>query len=349
MTALKLRGVSKSFGGGLALDRVDLDIPDGARTVIVGPSGSGKSTVLRLIGGFERPDAGAITAGDRILADASRSVPAHSRQIGYVAQDGALFPFLTVAENVMYGVPRAARSPRAVAGLLETVQLDPSLGARQPSELSGGQQQRVALARALARRPDVMLLDEPFSALDTGLRESTSRMVAETLARAGITAVLVTHDQAEALSFADHLAVIRDGRIAQAGPPHELYTRPCDPVTAGFLGDTVTLPASSSNGAASCPLGTVMVSNPELSSASVIMFRPDQLAISACGCGEGNAAVLASDYRGTRCVLTVQFDPPGVDASRPDAVRIPVAGLRDFTVGQRVRVSALTPGVLFTT
>ena len=170
-TMLDIRGLGKSFNGHTVLDHIDLNVPVGSTTAVVGSSGCGKTTLLRLIAGFETPDTGAVSISGRQVASPERSVAPHRRSVGYVAQDGALFPHLTVGQNIAYGLPGAARSRDVrdrVTDLLETVSLDASYASRRPHQLSGGQQQRVALARALARRPVLMLLDEPFSALDTG-------------------------------------------------------------------------------------------------------------------------------------------------------------------------------------
>jgi iron(III) transport system ATP-binding protein len=171
-SAIDIRGIGKRYGATPVLESIDLDVPAGSKTVIVGSSGSGKTTLLRLLSGFDFPDAGTIRIGSDIVAGPGVAVPAHRRGIGHVAQDGALFPHLTVGQNVSFGLDRHERGDRTaiVAELLELVSLDPSLSSRRPDELSGGQQQRVALARAMARKPGIMLLDEPFSALDTGLR-----------------------------------------------------------------------------------------------------------------------------------------------------------------------------------
>ena len=227
MTTLELKALYKNYGAVRALDGVDLLVQPGSRTAIVGPSGSGKTSLLRVIAGFEVPDAGRVTLGGQLLADGPEAVPAHRRGIGYVPQDGALFPHLSVADNVGFGLARndPQRSQR-IAELMDMVSLDAAMLQRRPHELSGGQQQRVALARALALRPRLMLLDEPFSALDTGLRAATRKAVAQLLQSAGITTILVTHDQSEALSFADQVAVMRHGRLAQVGSPTELVPAP---------------------------------------------------------------------------------------------------------------------------
>ncbi len=213
-----------------ALDGIDLGVAAGSRTAIVGPSGCGKTTLLRIIAGFEAPDSGRVALGGRVLSEGPDAMPAHHRGIGFVVQDGALFPHLSVAANVGFGLNRnEPRRAERIAELMDMVELDAALLPRKPDELSGGQQQRVALARALARKPQLMLLDEPFSALDTGLRDTTRKSVARLLSGAGITTILVTHDQPEALSFADQVAVMREGRLPQVGTPRALYLRPQGP------------------------------------------------------------------------------------------------------------------------
>lgn len=277
MSFLEINAVSKSYGPTHALRSVSFSIHEGSRTAIVGPSGSGKSTLLRLIAGFETPDSGQITLQGQLQAEAGFLVPAHKRGIGLVSQDGALFPHLSVADNIGFGIERSApdRASR-IANLAEMVELDVVMLNRRPHQLSGGQQQRVALARALGRQPRLMLLDEPFSALDTGLRETMRKTVSKLLSNAGITTILVTHDQTEALSFADQLAVLRDGALVQVGTPRALYECPADRQTAMFLGDAILLPAQVENGMASCILGKIPVDG-NRSGPCEIMLRPEQM------------------------------------------------------------------------
>jgi len=222
MADVVLDGIAKRFGAIVVLDGLDLRVDDGATLAIVGPSGCGKTTILRLIAGFEEPDAGSIAIGGTIVAG-SDWVPAHRRGIGYVPQDGALFPHLNVGDNVTYGL--RARDGRAarLRELLDLVSLDPALAARRPDELSGGQQQRVALARALAIKPRLMLLDEPFSALDADLRAETRHAVRRVLDTTGTTAIVVTHDPVDAHDFASAVAVMDAGRIARTGSPTDIY------------------------------------------------------------------------------------------------------------------------------
>lgn len=237
MSTLQLQAIGKSYNSVKVLEHVDLQVAQGSRTAIVGPSGSGKTTLLRIIAGFEIPDSGQVILQGLPMANGSGWVPAHLRGIGFVPQDGALFPHFTVAGNIGFGLKGSKRDKqRRIDALMDMVALDRRLGALWPHELSGGQQQRVALARALSQQPKLMLLDEPFSALDTGLRAATRKAVAELLAEAKVASILVTHDQTEALSFADQVAVMRNGRLAQVGPPQDLYLRPVDEPTATFLG-----------------------------------------------------------------------------------------------------------------
>ena len=245
MTQLAVAGLDKRFGAHQVLADLSLDVPAGSLTAILGPSGSGKTTLLRVLAGFEHADAGTVT--DR-LRDGRRAGPCSSperRRIGYVPQEGSLFPHLTVAANVAFGLSRRTwgrdRRARRCAELLEAVGLG-GLDRRYPHQLSGGQQQRVALARALAIAPEVVLLDEPFASLDANLRASVRADVQQLLKESGTTTVLVTHDQDEALSTADRVAVLRDGGIAQCAAPQELYCRPVDADMARFIGEANLIP-----------------------------------------------------------------------------------------------------------
>ncbi|OWU85213.1 polyamine ABC transporter ATP-binding protein [Oceanicola sp. 22II-s10i] len=243
MPAVSFDKVSRHFGSVRAVDGVDLDIGEGEFFAMLGPSGSGKTTCLRLIAGFERPTAGDI----RLFGDSVRDLPPYRRQVNTVFQDYALFPHLNVRDNVGYGLmiagrPRAERD-REVAAALEMVRLG-GYGQRKPSELSGGQRQRVALARALVNRPRVLLLDEPLGALDLKLREQMQEELKSLQRQLGITFVFVTHDQGEALSMADRIAVFNEGRIQQVGTPEDVYFRPDVPFVADFVGSSNVLPAA---------------------------------------------------------------------------------------------------------
>ena len=326
MNALELHALCKSFGSQRALADVSLSVPTGGRTVIVGPSGSGMTTLLRMIAGFEFPDSGSLTLNGQVLVDTTHAVPAHQRQIGYVPQDGALFPHMTVADNIGFGLTAKGEAHHSrIAELMDSVALDANMARRWPHELSGGQQQRVALARALAQQPRLMLLDEPFSALDTGLRSAMRKMVARLLSDAGITTVLVTHDQAEALSFADQLAVMRQGRLVQSGPPMEMYQYPADEQTALFLGDAVVLPARIQAGWADCDLGRIQTNSPLSHDTARIMLRPEQVHLSATGCP---GVVTEREFGGNTCTLTVALhaDPSHTILVRSAGLLAPLAG-----------------------
>jgi iron(III) transport system ATP-binding protein len=304
VTSLDLTGVTKSYGRQPVLHGVDLHVPAGSLAAVLGPSGSGKTTLLRIIAGFERADAGTVGLGGRVVDDGRRQLAPEKRRIGYVPQDGGLFPHLTVAANVAFGLPgRASRHTAAVAELLSRVGLA-GLEGRYPHQLSGGQQQRVALARALAIRPEIVLLDEPFSALDAGLRASIRADVQAILREFEATAVLVTHDQDEALSMADLVAVVRDGRIAQCATPRELYQQPADPELARFVGEANLLPGTlegSGSGAGtvrtvfgSVPLHAASPGDGVDGSDALVLIRPEQIDLRPRDGGDGGDALPAT-------------------------------------------------------
>jgi len=336
MSDLTVVGVSKSFGRTRVLEGIDLHVPAGSLTAILGPSGCGKTTLLRLIAGFDRPDGGSISLGDRLLCDAAGAMPPERRRIGYVVQEGALFPHLTVAQNVAFGLPSRDRQAQTRADeLLDLVGLDSSHARRYPHQLSGGQQQRVALARALAPRPSVILLDEPFASLDAGLREGMRRAVAETLAVAGATAVLVTHDQAEALSLADRVAVMQRGRVTQVAAPAVLYGSPVDVETATFVGEAIILDSDVRDGYADCALGRVRVAPHAEEGAGTLMLRPEQIAIASADATNevatprGTVAtVLDALYFGHYATVRLQLVNGDVIMARPPGYAAPRAGDR---------------------
>ena len=303
---LGIRGVGKSFGTTPVLTDISLDLAPGSRTAIVGPSGCGKTTLLRLIAGFIEPDAGEIALGGRTLAAPGVYVPAHRRGIGYVAQDGALFPHLSVAANIGFGLPRAGRTQRIVE-LLALTSLDANLATRYPHQLSGGQQQRVALARALAPRPEVVLLDEPFTALDTGLREQTRAAVISALERSGTTTVLVTHDQEEALSFGDGIAVMVRGSLPQSGSPEAVFGDPASAEIAALLGPIIVLPAVRVGAEIDSALGLLSVRHDRSAGAASLsaMLRPSQVSISADR-SDGSASVVGVRHIGPTAMVSLR-------------------------------------------
>jgi iron(III) transport system ATP-binding protein len=276
---LRLRGLRKAFGAVRAVDGADLELHAGGTCALLGPSGCGKTTTLRLIAGLERPDEGEIVVGGRVVSSADRFVPAEQRRIGMVFQDYALFPHMDVAGNVGYGLGRKPDAGR-IREALELVGLSGS-EKRPVHELSGGQQQRVALARALAPTPDLVLLDEPFSNLDASLRDRLRQEVSQILRTAGVTALFVTHDQEEAMSIAETVAVMRDGRVAQAGTPEEVYLRPASRWMAAFLGDIEVLPGDAREGRASCELGVLPAG--DVDGACDVLVRPESVAIGVSG------------------------------------------------------------------
>lgn len=278
--ALELDGLIKSFGATRAVRAVSLELAPGELLAILGPSGCGKSTLLRLIAGLERPDSGRVLLRRRNVT----GEPAHKRRIALVPQEGALFPHLTVAQNVAFGLPgsarlfglrRAERRPE-VRRLLQLLDIA-ELADRMPAQISGGQAQRVALARALACEPELVLLDEPFSALDASLRHSVRTDIRATLRRLGVAAIVVTHDQEEALSLADRVAVMQAGRIVQVGAPDEVYRTPVDSGIAQFVGNAVVLPGRCIAGHVSSCLGDLAVS--ALDGEGVVMLRPEQIMV----------------------------------------------------------------------
>ena len=289
MKTLHLRGVTASHQGRRILHGIDIDVPAGTTTAVLGPSGCGKTTLLRVVAGFLVPDGGEVRLGDDLVAGPGVWVAPEKRGLGYVAQEGNLFPHLDVAANITYGLPRRERRSRERVGeLLELVGLAGDLASRRPDQLSGGQQQRVALARALARRPRIVLLDEPFSALDPELRVATREAVAAALAHENATVVLVTHDQAEALSFADQVAIMHEGRLSQVGAPAEVYRAPADRRSAASLGEACFLPGQVNEGLVRCALGTLPARGLDgFSGECEVMVRPEQLRLAEPQSGGG--------------------------------------------------------------
>jgi len=327
MTGLSVHGVTKSYGPVNVLRGVDLDVAPRSLTAVLGPSGCGKTTLLRLIAGFDEPDAGTIYFAGKVVAGAGRGVPVQRRRVGYVPQEGALFPHLDVAANIAFGLTgRERRAGKRVEELLEVVGLDPSVRGRQPHQLSGGQQQRVALARALAPRPSVVLLDEPFASLDAGLREETGRAVAEALQAAGATSVLVTHDQGEALSLADHVAVMRDGRLVQVSTPGQLYGSPVDTAVAQFVGAAVVLPATVTAKSAVCALGDLAVPAGSQQGQVQVLLRPEQIELRPPDAQGTPARVVNVSYFGHDATVRLLLPNGEFVVARVDGPELPDVG-----------------------
>ncbi|GAB7004670.1 ABC transporter ATP-binding protein [Nocardioides sp. AN3] len=276
--ALRVTGLCASHGARTVLEGLDLIVAEGV-TAVLGPSGCGKTTLLRAVAGFITPTAGDIAIGGR----SALGLAPRRRGVGHVPQEGALFPHLDVAANIAFGlgrrVGRTARQ-RRVEELLALLELPQELASRQPHQLSGGQQQRVAVARALAPSPGLVLLDEPFSSLDAGLREETGRAVVRALRATGAAAVLVTHDQGEALSLADQVAVMADGRFLQVASPTDLYLSPAHPDVAAFLGSATVLRGEvTADGRVHSPLGQVEVVSPQPPGEVTLVVRAEQLQV----------------------------------------------------------------------
>jgi iron(III) transport system ATP-binding protein len=274
--AVRVTGLSKSYATVKALDGIDLEVARGETLAILGPSGCGKTTLLRAIAGLERPDDGTVEIAGRLVDGGGAFVPPERRRVGMVFQDVALFPHLTVAQNVAYGLARATAGVRdaRVAELLALVGLTDA-GSLRPHQLSGGMAQRVALARALAPRPDIVLLDEPFASLDMSLRTQLRGEVRRVLEASGATGVFVTHDQAEALTLADRVAVMRRGRIDQVASPERIYAEPQTAFVATFVGIANLLPGTVESGIARIILGAIRVPPTTPNGHVLVVIRPE--------------------------------------------------------------------------
>ena len=324
--AIDARGVDKAFGRTRAVDGATLSVPHGELVALLGPSGSGKTTLLRVIAGFEEPDAGQVAIAGRPVAGDGAWVEPEHRRIGMVFQDGALFPHLTVERNVAFGASRRER----VAECLALVGLE-ARAASFPHELSGGERQRVALARALAADPEVVLLDEPFASLDAGLRDALRAEVAGILREAGTSALLVTHDQAEALSLAGTVAVMREGRVEQIGTPEEIYERPQSRWVAEFLGEADVIPGTASRGMVECELGRFGAA-PELAGRVNVVIRPESVGIgTGPASGHAEGVVVARSFYGHDQLVHVEL-PSGL------RLRSRRLGFPAWHPGDRVRI-----------
>jgi putative spermidine/putrescine transport system ATP-binding protein len=328
---VRLQGLTRRYGSLLALDGLDLDITGGEFLALLGPSGCGKTTALRAIAGFDRPDGGRVLLGGRDITD----VPANKRDMGMVFQAYSLFPNLTVAGNVAFGLQvrgraKSERGSRA-AELLELVGLA-DRGDRYPHQLSGGQQQRVALARALAVAPQVLLLDEPLSALDAQVRVQLREEIRRIQLELGITTVFVTHDQAEALSVADRVGVLRAGRLEQVASPDELYERPATAFVAEFVGTMNRLPARLAGGQVQL-LGAVRpVAGAGLPDGAVVaLVRPEALLVTADPAGAGQVVTRTFSGASTRVLVAL---PDGIEVR----VDLPSADSGSLTPGTAVTV-----------
>lgn len=352
---LHIHELSKAFRSGSsdldpvsALDNVTLDISEGELVTVLGPSGCGKTTLLRAIAGFETPDTGSIWIDGQLVFDAgTRALPAHERGVGVVPQEGSLFPHLSVEQNVAFGLNHVGRRERRarVAETLDLVSLG-HLGNRRPHELSGGQQQRVALARAIAPGPRVILLDEPFSALDEYLRESLRSEVRELFTQLGVTVVLVTHDQGEALALGDRVVVMRDGKIVQVGDPRTTYYQPTDIELARFLGEAVVIKGDiastrSNEATVSCAFGTLPVASWHGKTGKCeVLIRPENILIDPAfstrqvGTAQQGltGTVLGQTFYGHDGVIRVNVP------ELAEHVSVRIMGDRAFAVGDQVQL-----------
>ena len=365
--ALEIRGVTKSFGRNVVLAGIDLVVPSGSVTAVLGPSGGGKTTLLRIVAGFDQPDSGTVSINGILVADGAGGQAPEERRVGVVPQEGALFPHLSVAGTVGFGLGRHDRRARdaRISEVLELVGL-PGTERKRPHELSGGMQHRVALARALAPRPAIVMLDEPFSSLDAGLRAHVRAEVLDALHASGATAVIVTHDQLEALSIADQVALLLDGRIAQAAAPTEVYRYPATLDAGTFVGEAVVLPGELLRAAAGrsremvdlvrCALGDLPISPATTSSAHPehvehhehlalaptgasldVLVRPEQLMLTSDRDGEdpsgAEGVVIGRQYYGHDAVVAVRLRRGPVVTARLQTANLP-------DIGSTVRVTA---------
>ena len=336
-SALSLTGVTKSYGATVAVRSLDLEAGSGELLALIGPSGCGKSTTLKVVAGLERPDAGEVSIAGEVVAGGRHWQPPEKRRVGLVFQDHALFPHLSVAANVAFGLDRLPRAQRRARTqeVLELVRLN-HLATRYPHEISGGEQQRVALARALAPRPAVVLLDEPFSSLDENLRAEIRADTVAVLRASGTTAVLVTHDQTEALTFGDRVLVMRAGVVEQIDTPERIFERPATRFVASFMGEADFLPAYLHDTRLSCEIGVVSSTpgwtNPDIE----VVLRPHEVALTLDP--DADAEVVRVDYHGAFVLHTVRLRSGRTLRSwQPHSVR--------HALGTRVAVS-LVPGTI---
>ncbi|WP_374302637.1 ABC transporter ATP-binding protein [Paracoccus sp. (in: a-proteobacteria)] len=348
-TALELDHVSRHFDGRAVLSDISLSIPAGKITCLLGQSGCGKSTLLRIISGVDRPDPGGrVLVGGTEVAGPGRFVEPEDRRIGFMFQDYALFPHLSVADNLAFGLRHLSRPERRerVAEVVERIGLGHLLD-RYPHSLSGGEQQRVALARALAPRPSILLMDEPFSNLDQGLRERVRRETVGILRETGTTAIMVTHDPQEALAVGDMIVLMRAGRIEQVGTPFEIYDRPCSAYAAEFMGPCNRLTGLWSQGRIETPIGAFRA-DLDLPDGALALacIRPQALSIGPDGQGI-SARVMAKTFTGESEQIDIMVHPLAQTLRMHSHVRIPM-GIGDKVSlqlnGAQVHVFPEEPG-----
>ena len=340
MTSLSISHLNVNFGSRTVISDLSFDLREGEIASLLGPSGCGKTTLLRAIAGLIQPTSGTIRFGSQLVGVSSVVLPPHKRGTGYVPQQGALFPHLTVAKNIAFGLDRSTHTKSEIAKITdEMIRLIGMKGFedRLPSQLSGGQQTRVALARALAIKPKLVLLDEPFSALDAVLRVELRTEVVGLLRELGSTAILVTHDREEALVSSDRVVLIRDGKVAQNGTPEEVYESPISPEIAASTGDVLILPAEKlSSGQTLYPL-SLDGSGKTGSETGYVVIRPEEIRVSVNAQQGIEGSLTHIDYYGHDAMLTVTLPSSGA------LISARVAGPSEFTVGQKVYLQHLGP------
>ncbi|CTQ50565.1 ABC transporter ATP-binding protein [Jannaschia donghaensis] len=303
---LHAEGLVRHLGGRDVVDDISLSVPAGQVTCLLGPSGCGKSTTLRIIAGVDRQDAGIVSLNGAVVSDDRRHVPAERRGIGLMFQDFALFPHLTVAQNIGFGLPKGDAAAARVLDLLSRVDLA-GYGAKHPHELSGGEQQRVALARALAPRPKIMLMDEPFSGLDNRLRDEIRDATLSVLKQEGTAVLLVTHEPDEAMRMADEIALMRDGRIVQQAAPYNIYNAPVDREAAAFFSDINTLRGDVHGALTETPFGQFLAPGQTEGAQVDIVFRPQHVRIDFDRAGHGPRPTAAEGTPARGTVLRARF------------------------------------------
>jgi iron(III) transport system ATP-binding protein len=347
VTSIVVDGLEKSFGTRLVLHDLSFAAPEGTLTAVLGPSGSGKTTLLRIIAGLERADAGAVALAERIVDGPNAFVPPERRRIGYVPQEGALFPHLNVVANIAFGLEHGPRFRRPgaddprVRELLEMTGLV-GLERRLPHQLSGGERQRVALARALAPTSGIVLLDEPFSSLDAELRTSLRQEVVDVLHRAGATAIIVTHDQEEALSVADSVVLLQQGTIVQHADPVALYERPATREAARFVGQGNLLSGRIERGAVTCVLGSISLDAADLPEGAAVdlLVRPEQIALVNGAESAARGVVVRREFFGHDALVRVRLD-----GGEGQVILARLHGRSSPPVGEHVGVRADGPAV----
>lgn len=338
-TVIELHNIQKNYDDVVAVDDISLQVQQGELLVLLGSSGCGKTTTLRLIAGLERPDAGDVMLNGQLVAGQNKWIPPERRQIGMVFQDYALFPHMTAYDNIIFPLQamNAMQRRDRAHDMLKLVGMS-GMGERYPHQLSGGQQQRIALARALSSDPSVVLLDEPFSNLDAARRKQVREEVRQILRAAGATGIFVTHDQEEAMSIADTIAVMQAGKLLQVGTPSKLYRQPQHPDVASFLGEVNMLKGMAAGNTAETALGTITLKNPAQGAVTVYV-RPESITLHPQEI-ESNARVIDIRFYGHYQIVTIQTD----DDTTLD---VRVWAHDTFDVGDAVKASIVGDTILF--